>query len=187
MKLIQLLVAALDVIQFHYASINEQAELELVAQQPQTSAPPFSPTPNFDNSQRKSIACKNASTQWIRIGSSAEQAINNIISTIQTATGMSGSGRCELGLRLFAAGNIVLAFQLHSESSCGYNTNWVSVITNIRELLNETPKSVPREMCIVASDNTGSAYTISIGIDASRVGTLYCHQGMEAEHCHWSD
>lgn len=135
--------------------------------------------------QKKAIACRNASIKWIHVGKWAKQANDEIIKAIQSSSGMSGSGNCNREIQILDAAEHFIPFYLRPESSCGYDENWDSVLKVIRKIMDEKPKSLPLAMCIVASDEADRSYSITFGFDAIAVGSINCHQGMEAKHCHW--
>ncbi|CAN3356866.1 hypothetical protein DICA2_C05996 [Diutina catenulata] len=210
MVLVRYAVAVLGMLIISQALLEEQASVEFVAPRPTASAEILSRTPNYwqfmsyvhgddskvylskkstvtkrDKRQKKAVACRNASIKWIHVGKWAKQANDEIIKAIQSSSGMSGSGNCNREIQILDAAEHFIPFYLRPESSCGYDENWDSVLKVIRKIMDEKPKSLPLAMCIVASDEADRSYSITFGFDAIAVGSINCHQGMEAKHCHW--
>lgn len=210
MVLVRYAVAVLGMLIISQALLEEQASVEFFAPRPTASVGILSRTPNYwqfmsyvrgddskvyllkkltvtkrDKRQKKAVACRNASIKWIHVGKWAKQANDEIIKAIQSSSGMSGSGNCNREIQILDAAEHFIPFYLRPESSCGYDENWDSVLKVIRKIMDEKPKSLPLAMCIVASDEADRSYSITFGFDAIAVGSINCHQGMEAKHCHW--
>lgn len=136
----------------------------------------------LEKRQKKSIACKTTTGNWFNFGVSPN---NEVIEKIKWSSGMAGSGECIKFPQYFFTGGVFVTFYLKPSSSCGYDSDWASLLSSIRDLLNERPKEVPEAMCIVASDDNGRSYDISFGCNSLRPVSMPCHQGMLAGHCHW--
>lgn len=87
---------------------------------------------------------------------------------------------------LYIDGDIV-AFQLRSGSSCGYDSNSGGVRNDVLALIDGKLNSkVPNAACIVCSDSNGKKYSFVFGTDGQKVSNLPCYQGISAGTCEWN-